>query len=203
MLLANVYKSAHCYFDPNIWYLDEELRKQVEQFVGCMVLTGQECPETNKRLREDLYKKTMSGDGISGRKPYGMTTRMFELVGWKRIELNRMMRFQGVSGSNFMSILRRSFVWTPKARFLDGNYLQKHYPDAAKDGIFPKNPHLRNFLQSGPAACAMISLQHGFESRHSKEQCEALGEVDFQTTGHAFAILYAPPPPPLHIYQAL
>ena len=104
-------------------------------FVGCMFLTAQECPETNKRLREDLYKKTMSADGISGRKPYGITTRMFELVGWKRIELNRMMRFQGVTGANFMSILRRSFVWTPKARFLDADYLESHFADAAQDGI--------------------------------------------------------------------
>ena len=145
-------------------------------FVGCMVLTAQECPETNKRLREDLYKKTMSADGISGRKPYGITTRMFELVGWKRIELNRMMRFQGVTGANFMSILRRSFVWTPKARFLDADYLESHYPDAAQDGIFPKNPRLRTFLQSGPAACALLSLQHGFELRHSRVQCEAMIE---------------------------
>ena len=82
------------------------MRKQVENFVGCMILTGQECPETNKRLREDLFKKTMSADGISGRKPYGVTTRMLELAGWKRIGLNRMMRFQGVNGNSFMSILR-------------------------------------------------------------------------------------------------
>jgi hypothetical protein len=39
------------------------LRKQVDQFVGCVILTGQEAPETNRRMREDLYKKTMSADG--------------------------------------------------------------------------------------------------------------------------------------------
>ena len=177
MLLAQVYKSSHAYFDPNMWYLDEELRKQVESFVGCIILTGQECPETNKKLREDLYKKTMSGDGVMGRKPYGVMTRMFELIGWKRIEVNRMMRFTGVTQSNFMSILRRSFVWRPKARFLDADYLKAHYPDAAKDGIFPKNPHLRVFMQSGPAARALISLQHGFEAKHTREQCEAMIEA--------------------------
>ena len=176
MLLANVYKTVHSYFDPNIWYLDEELRKQVESFVGCMILTGQECPETTRRMREDLYKKTMSADGISGRKPYGITTKMFELVGWKRIELNRMMRFQGVTCANFMSILRRSFVWTPKARFLDEEYLTNHYQDAAQDGIFPKNAQLRSLLQSGAAACTFLSLQHGFEKKHSRAQCEAMIE---------------------------
>ncbi len=39
-LLANTYGPLHTYFDPSIWYLDEELRKQVEQFVGCVLLTG-------------------------------------------------------------------------------------------------------------------------------------------------------------------
>ena len=47
--------------------------------------TGQEVPESHKRLHLDLFKKTMSGDWISGRKPYGYTTRMFSVVGsaWK------------------------------------------------------------------------------------------------------------------------
>jgi hypothetical protein len=31
--------------------------------VGAIVFTGQEAPETAKRLREDLYKKLMSADG--------------------------------------------------------------------------------------------------------------------------------------------
>ena len=30
MFLANMYGSLHVYFDPNIWYHDDELRKQVE-----------------------------------------------------------------------------------------------------------------------------------------------------------------------------
>ena len=64
--------------------------------VGSIILTGQEAPETGKRLREDLYKKTMSADGISGRKPYGISTRMFELVGWKRLEANKILRFGGM-----------------------------------------------------------------------------------------------------------
>jgi hypothetical protein len=44
---------------------------------------------------KDLYKKTMSADGISGRKPYGVTTRMYELIGWKRLESNKAWKFSG------------------------------------------------------------------------------------------------------------
>ena len=45
------------------------------------VAVGQEAPGTNKRLREDLYKQFMSAEGISGRKPYGLRTRMIECRG--------------------------------------------------------------------------------------------------------------------------
>ena len=51
------------YFDPNMWFQDDELRKQIEQLEGCIILCAQEAPETSKKLREDLYKKTMSADG--------------------------------------------------------------------------------------------------------------------------------------------
>ncbi len=71
----------HVFFDPNVWYSEDELRKQVESFAGCFVLTGQEAPETTKRMREDLFKKTMSADGIAGRKPYGITTRHPPVIG--------------------------------------------------------------------------------------------------------------------------
>ena len=78
---------------------------------------GQETPGTNRRLREDLYKKFMSAEGISGRKPYGLRTRMIECRGWKRLEANRMFKFQDVSKKDFNAILRRSLVWRVQARF--------------------------------------------------------------------------------------
>ena len=80
---------------------------------------GQEAPGTNKRLREDLYKKFMSAEGISGRKPYGLRTRMIECRGWKRLEANRMFEFMQVSKKDFNVILRRSFVFRILARFED------------------------------------------------------------------------------------
>ena len=45
-----------------------------------------------------FQKITMSGDGVAWRKPYEFTTKMFELIGWKKLEVNRMInKFAGVS----------------------------------------------------------------------------------------------------------
>ena len=41
---------------------------------------------------------------------------------------------------NFQSILCRSFVWKPKAKFLDAKYLDAHYPNHAADGVFAEKP---------------------------------------------------------------
>ncbi|CAE8616915.1 unnamed protein product [Polarella glacialis] len=174
--LAAVYKHNHSYFDPNVWYMDEELRKQIEEFADSFILTGQEAPNGTRQLREDLFKKTMSADGIPGRKPYGLQTRMLELIGWKRLELNKMLRFGSVTETNFNSILRRCFVWKPKARFWDRDYLKNNYPDSHLDGIFPKCAELRTFLVSPAAIAASLRIQYGFEQKHSKEVCRQMIE---------------------------
>ena len=96
---------------------------------------------------------------------------MLEIIGWKRIEVNRLMRFGGVTEVNFQSILRRSFVWKPKAKFLDAKYLDAHYHNHAADGVFAKKPLLNKNLNSGPASAAGIRLQHGFETLHSPIEC--------------------------------
>ena len=168
--LAEMFKQNHCFFDPNVWHNEEELRKQVESFARCCICTGQEAPESHKKLHTDLYKKTMSADGITGRKPYGYTTRMFSITGWKRLETNRLMHFSGVTAANFNSILRRSLVWKPKARFLNAKFLMS-YPDHATDGFFVEDPTLSRFLASSQASAAGLRLQHGFEVLHSKDQC--------------------------------
>jgi hypothetical protein len=142
--LSAMYGHNHAYFDPTIWFNDEELRKQVEQLFGCIILTAQEAPETNRKLREDLYKKTLSADGIAGRKPYGIVTRMLELVGWKRMEANRLMSFSGVRESNFQSILRRSFVWKPKARFLN-EVLGRALPGSCRRRDIPTESGVERF----------------------------------------------------------
>ena len=166
--LSETYKHNHSFFDPNIWHLDEELRKQVGSFAKCFILTGQEAPETNKKLHIDLYKKTISGDGIMGRKPYGSSTRTFQTIGWTRLKVNRIMAFLGVTNQNFHSLFRRSFVWKAKARFVHLKFLTK-YPDHEQDGIFEADPSLSKFLATSQASIAGLRLQRAFEADHSKE----------------------------------
>ena len=173
--LSEMYKHNHSYFDPNIWHLDEELRKQVEAFAKCFILTGQEAPETSRKMHIDLYKKTISGDGIMGRKPYGYSTRMFQMIGWTRLEVNRMMAFLGVTNKNFNSMFRRSFVWKAKARFVHAKFL-RHYPDHEKDGIFEADPSLSKFLATSQASIAGLKLQWAFEMDHNKQDCYQLVE---------------------------
>ena len=173
--LSEMYKQNHSYFDPNIWHLDEELRKQVESFAKCFILTGQEAPETSKKMHLDLYKKTLSGDGIMGRKPYGYSTRMFQMIGWTRLEVNRMMTFVGVSNHNFNSLFRRSFVWKAKARFVHRKFLTK-YPEHEKDGIFEADPSLNKFLTTSQASIAGLKLQWAFEMDFNKDDCYQLIE---------------------------
>jgi hypothetical protein len=123
------------------------------------------------KLREDLFKKFASADGIAGKKPYGFCTRMIHCKGWKRLEANRMFAFQDVEQKNFNSIMRRSLVWRCKARFEDPHVIEAAYPDIHKDGVFKKDPDLEAFLTSGPAVAAGLQLQHAFEMDHGKDQC--------------------------------
>ena len=178
-------ESNHGYFDPNVWYNEDELRKQVESFARCIVVTGQEAPESHKKLHLDLFKKTMSGDGIAGRKPYGYTTRMFSVVGWKRLEVNRMMVFAGITKANFQSVMRRAFVWKPKARFHPQSVLQQAHADHEKDGHFVADPTLKQFLISSGACAAGLRLQHAFELQHSRDDCAQMIE-DYATGGDGF-----------------
>ena len=80
------------------------------------------------------------------------------------------MSFRNVKERNFNSILRRCLVWIPKALFVDADCLAD-YQDAPSDGIFPIDPTLRSFLESGPAIAASLRMQHGFETTHSREDC--------------------------------
>ncbi|CAE7264816.1 GIP [Symbiodinium sp. CCMP2592] len=120
--LSEMYKHNHVYFDPNIWYLDEELRKQVETFARPFITTGQEAPESNKKLHIDLYKKIISADGIMGRRQ-----------------------------STFNSMVRRALVWTAKAHFIHKKFLTA-YEDHQLDGIFEADPSLNKFLTTSQAS---------------------------------------------------
>ena len=175
--LAAVYGPNHAFIDPNPWHNEDELRKQLEQFSGACILTAQEKPESQRAFREDLYKKMVSAVDLAARKPYGYVTRMLRIIGWKHIETNDIMSFKNISEANFNSIFRRSLVWICKAVFLEGDYIREHYPDAHLDGIFPKDPNLKSFLESGPAIAAHLRHQLGFEATHSPEVCRKFIET--------------------------
>ena len=57
------------------------IRPQVEQFVGCLATTGQEAPDTGRKLLVDLFKKCLSGDGISG-PPAEASPTLVPALGW-------------------------------------------------------------------------------------------------------------------------
>ena len=46
--LQAMYAHNFAFFDPQIWFNEEEMRKQVEQPNGCIILTGQEAPASGR-----------------------------------------------------------------------------------------------------------------------------------------------------------
>lgn len=83
--------------------------------IGKLVVTGQEAVEgAGRKMREDLYKKHVSGDPLAARLPYAILTKQIELIGWKRLELNKLVLFQGVTEDSFDSMFRRSLVTSYK-----------------------------------------------------------------------------------------
>ena len=83
--------SFHACLDMNIYYSDEEMRKQAASLLGRLVVTGQESVQGSRRsMREDVYKKHMSADKLPERLPYAIDTHLVELRGWKRFEINQL-----------------------------------------------------------------------------------------------------------------
>ena len=67
LLLATVLRSCHEYVDMNMYYNDEEMRKQAPRVVDAKVVSGQESVSgTWRKLLLHLFKKHISGDrGVS------------------------------------------------------------------------------------------------------------------------------------------
>ena len=169
--LDAVLGNLHAYLDTNIYYSDEEMRKQVDSLIGCVVVTGQESVEgSSKRMREDLYKKHVSADPLAARLPYAIVTKQIELNGWKRLELNSLIHFNGVNKTNFDSIFRRSLVIPHHAQFRDADYLRAQGLTDTP-GIFVRDPSLKVFLRSGPAVAATLTLLRGFLYERSYADC--------------------------------
>ena len=121
LLATSLGDELHKYYDPCLFYDDEELRKTVELLVSGIVFTGQERPQggSRKKMQMHLWKKFNSGEGLRGRLPYAILTRMIRLLGWVRLEVNSPLEFYDILEAEYESILRRSCLIEIHARFFD------------------------------------------------------------------------------------
>ena len=175
--IAALLGGLHAWLDTNIYWSDDELRKQADTLVGCPIVTAQEAVQgAGRTMREDLYKKHISGDPVAARMPYAIQTKLIELTGWKRMELNTFMKFSGVVEDTFDSIMRRGWVMVFRARFADASVLRAQFPDGLPPGVFARDPDLKHFLKSDPACGATLQLLRGFWLHNSKAQCQDIIE---------------------------
>ena len=96
-------------------------------------------------------------------------TKMVELVGWKRLELNKLMESVGCDESNWWSIMRRSLAIQFRGCFVNSAKIQ-HMGDpdkAARYGVFLMDNDLKSFLQSEPAAACLFKMVRGCMSEVS------------------------------------
>ena len=181
-LIAAVFGSSHSFIDMNIYFSDDEFRKQADALVGKMVVTGQEAPDTRSAMREDLYKKHMSGDPIACRLPYAVVTKQVELVGWKIFEMNSPLRFQSVTAETFNSIMRRSLVVELKGRFLSAEQMEEARERGAPlaDNVLLKDPSFKSFVKSPQAVAAMWRVIEGYLCSTDRQTCVKIidGYVD-------------------------
>lgn len=136
----------------------------MELLKGAIVMTAQERPEgLAGGFREDLFKKMISADAVFGRLPYQILTKPLQLIGWKRMECNRLIRFRDVTWKTFDSIRRRCLIIRIRSKFVDPESPLLNDPEASATGLFPRQLDLKDFLGSGPGIAAGLRIQHGFE----------------------------------------
>ena len=174
-LAAMLGEENHCLFDPNIFYSDEELRKQAPNIAGHLVYTAQEKPTGTKNdIREDLLKKMLTGEGVAGRLPYGIITKLLNIIGWKRMETNKLIEFKDISEDNFESIYRRFAIIVIAARFFEGAQLTGIHLDPDTVGVFTRDPEIDAFYVSDPAIAAGLKIQAAFEEQNGLQDCRAI-----------------------------
>ena len=185
--VANLFGDSHGFLDMNIYFSVDEFRKQCDGIAGKLVVTGQEAPDTTRNFREDLFKKHVSADPVSARCNYAIVTKLIELTGLKRYEMNKTLTFHGVSETTFPSILRRSLVVEMKAKFDTEENIKRQFPDGTHErhGVFIKDPTLKSMLKSGAAACALLRILWGLMQRYDADACIKLMDdyVDNQGDG--------------------
>ena len=163
------YGPLHKTFDMSVFYTEDELRKQVELLLGGIIFTAQEKPETDKRLMHDLLKKLATGEGLMSRLPYAVLTRMRSIIGWKRLEMNRMLQFTGVTESNFYSLFRRFGLVVFESRFFAADYLAEFFPGSEEYGIFPRDVSLPGLMRSDVGAVAGLKATLIWEQHRNEK----------------------------------
>jgi hypothetical protein len=172
----------HAYLDMNIYYSDDELRKQGELLIDMIVGTGQESVQgSTSALRFDLLKKHLSGDPIAMRLLYSIVTKMEPLVGWKRYECNLLPTFVGVTEHNFNSVMRRGWVMSLQATLVEPS-VYGSMEDPESKGFFIKDPAARDFVISDPAKAAGWKIMHGVMASFSESRCYQ--EIEDYVDGH-------------------
>ena len=122
-------------------------------------------------MRQDLLKKFATAEGIAGRLPYSILTKMFRIMGWKRLEVNQMLVFDNINEANLESIVRRIAIIRVQARFFDKVYLEENFPNAEGYGIFPRDADAKAFMTSEVAVAAGHRIQFAFEDDNGAERC--------------------------------
>ena len=91
--LEAILGSYHTCLDVNIYYNDDEMRKQAANMVGKLVVTGQEgVQNAEKACARTCTRNASSADKVPARLPYAIQTTLVELRGLKRFELNSLPR---------------------------------------------------------------------------------------------------------------
>ena len=96
---------------------------------------------------------------------------MHHIIGWKRLESNKLIEFHDITEDNFESILRRFAVVQIQARFYEEAQVDGIEIDADTRGVFSRDSELDAFYVSGPAVAAGLKMQAGFEELHGKKSC--------------------------------
>ena len=161
----------HKFIDPGVFIDEDKMYKNIELLASGYIFTCQESPEGAKPIREDLLKKVITAEGIAGRLPYSVITRMFKLLGWKRFETNKMPKFSGVTPGSLQSLLRRCCVFEVKSRFLDKDHHEMFPPSIENVGIFKRDPQAMELLVSSPGILAGLRMLSIHEMSHDKLAC--------------------------------
>ena len=177
--IAEIFQEYHAFLDMNMFYDDTEMRKQGDSLVGKRVYCGQEnVAGAKKAMRGDLYKKMQSADPVAVRLPYAILTKLVELTGLTRYEMNNLMTFAGVTEGSFDSIMRRSCVAPFKARFTSRRNITTlgGANHCREMGIFERDPSLKECLKTPAAARYTLKVLQVFAEEHSLDQCEQIIE---------------------------